>query len=136
MQIRGSHADSKARPLRGRPAQLFLCLICEWNTLPFGYIIGCPRSIGFGDPRSQKRDPTARRGGLGHPSRFSPKRFFGPSKNPRTKTAGGVTNDVSTIPFRRCFSHSLPAFFADDRGADFRAINRNLYRQAGGEECL
>jgi hypothetical protein len=32
---------------------------------------GCPWSIGCGDPRSQKRDPTARRGRLGHPSRFS-----------------------------------------------------------------
>src|ERR1700688_2886111 len=32
---------------------------------------GCPWSIGCGDPRSQKRDPTARRGRPGHPSRFS-----------------------------------------------------------------
>jgi hypothetical protein len=27
-----------------------------------------PVGIGLSDPRSQKRDPTARRGGLGHPS--------------------------------------------------------------------
>jgi hypothetical protein len=45
-------------------ARLFLFTSSGWMLLPLWLRHGCPWSIGYGDPRSQKRD-------LGHPSRVS-----------------------------------------------------------------
>jgi hypothetical protein len=63
---------------------------------------GCPWSIGCGDPRSQKRDPTARRGRLGHPSRFSDTaRSHNKTKTQHPRKLIGVAALGCYIPARR-----------------------------------